>query len=200
MMIVVGGLWAAFQRNLGKMLAYAVLASTGYAILAVSLPDGLELHFGLVIPRMVSFGVWALALSILRPHLPDLDFRSVQGIARQFPLSGLGIVLAHLGLAGFPLLANFPVYFLIWQRLSLVSEVMSVWVVIGEIGLFLGALRTLAVFVMGPEQLPWNQRESRSTQFFLAFGLLLQLIFGLFPHWFYPLMATLTGGITAHLP
>ena len=36
-MIVTGGLWSAFQRDLGRMLGYAVIVENGFAVLAVGL-------------------------------------------------------------------------------------------------------------------------------------------------------------------
>lgn len=65
LMIFTGGLWAAFQRDLGRLLGYAVIIEIGYSLLAISLVNNLSLYSTMLIPRIVAFGVWGLALSLI---------------------------------------------------------------------------------------------------------------------------------------
>jgi NADH-quinone oxidoreductase subunit N len=193
LMVATGGLWAAFQRHLGRLLGYAVIIGIGQSILAIGVPDGLDLHFALMLPRLLALGVWALALSELSRHAPDLSFRSVQGMARHFHFAGVGVILASFSYVGLPLLAGFPTYLVLWSRLWQLSPHATIWVLLGYLGLMIGSLRTLAVLVMGPEELPWKDKENWLSRVYLLLALLGLFILGIFPHWFLPLLMNLSS-------
>jgi NADH-quinone oxidoreductase subunit N len=190
--VAVGGIWAAFQRHLGRMLAYAVMIETGLSLLviavqwtpiplsqtSVSLPD---LFFPLFLSRGLAFATWALALSVLYAHMPDLTYQAMQGAGRKFPIAASALILAHLSLAGFPLLAGFPVRLNIIDGLAPVDPLAVLWILIGLAGLLVGALRTLAVLVMGPGEDPWAVHERRSIRFFLIAGIAALILAGIFP-------------------
>jgi NADH-quinone oxidoreductase subunit N len=64
LMVVTGGLWSAFQRHLGRQMAYAVIAETGFSLLAFSLSadKAVDAVFLLIIPRSLALLVWAMSL------------------------------------------------------------------------------------------------------------------------------------------
>lgn len=193
LMVVTGGIWAAFQRNLGRMLGYAIIIDIGYSILAISQPEGLPIYIGMVLPRILAYGVWALGLSLIREQVVNLDFRSVQGLGRQFPLVALGVIVANFSLAGFPLLASFPFLLALWNQLTQTSTSISLLVLLSSIGLLIGALRSLAVFVMGPEVLdPKAHKNTHASEILLLLGVLAIVVTGIFPNWVYSLI---TDGI-----
>jgi len=193
LMVITGGIWAAFQRNLGRMLGYAVIIDIGYSILAISQPESLPIYIGMVLPRILAYGVWALGLSLILEQVVNLDFRSVQGLGRQFPLLVLGVLVANFSLAGFPLLASFPFLLALWYQLAQTSTVIALLALLSSVGLLIGALRSLAVFVMGPEELdPKIQKNTRASEILLLLGVLAIVITGLFPNWVYILI---TDGI-----
>ena len=110
LMVVTGGLWSAFQRHLSRQMAYAVIAETGFSLLALSLaPEkAVDAVFLLIIPRSLALLVWAMSLSRMKEQVEPLRFGNVQGMARVHPITATGVVLAHFSVAGFPLLAGFP--------------------------------------------------------------------------------------------
>jgi formate hydrogenlyase subunit 3/multisubunit Na+/H+ antiporter MnhD subunit len=194
LMVVTGGFWAAFQRNFGRILGYAIIIEIGHSLLALSLPDGYSIYAAMFIPRGIALAVWSLALSIIRVRVDDLSFRSVQGLGRKSPLLALSVSAANFSLAGFPLLASFPVLLALWSQLALTSAAMALLALLGSSGLVIAGLRSLAVFVMGPDELAMEDYDlSRLAKFFLVLGMSSILIIGLFPHWLFGIFSNITG-------
>jgi NADH:ubiquinone oxidoreductase subunit 2 (subunit N) len=193
-MVVSAGLWAAFQRHFGRIFAYTAMAETGLSLLAMSLPDrqaGLQILFYLLVPRAVALGVWGQALSVLRGYSPDLNFTSLKGLARRFPFAAAGLVLANLALAGAPLLASFPIRQALWEKLAGQSLTDAFWFGLASLGLWVSALRSLAVLTMAPEKTLWESRENWTERLLIGAGVLALLVLGLFPQWAQPFLANL---------
>lgn len=191
---VTAGIWAAFQRHLGRIAAYAIIAETGVSLVAMSLPDrqvGLQILFFLFIPRALALGVWTMSISILQSRAGDLRFTALQGLARQYPVASAGIVFANLTLAGTPLLAAFPVRQALWENLAVQSLPLALWFGLASLGLWIVALRSLAVLTMFSDKTEWVSRETWPQRILLGIGLLGLFLSGIFPQWAQPLLANL---------
>jgi formate hydrogenlyase subunit 3/multisubunit Na+/H+ antiporter MnhD subunit len=222
-MVLTGGLWAAFQRHLGRILGYAVMVEIGLSLLAIGTQGSIPVFFASLLPRVLGLGVWALALSTVRLYSTDLHFSSIQGLARGLPVASAALVIANFSIAGFPILAGFPMRIALMENLARHDLVGAFLTVIGCIGLFAGGLRTFAVLIMGPDQdrqsdrrevIPqnnvekqttvivgeWQITESRAQLFFLLFGILLLILVGLFPQWFFPTLANLQQAFKHLMP
>jgi formate hydrogenlyase subunit 3/multisubunit Na+/H+ antiporter MnhD subunit len=182
-MVVSAGLWAAFQRHLGRLLGYAVIAETGFLLIALGLgtTNGIQIIFLQIIPRGLGLVLWALSLTILQSHADPPRFSRVQGAARALPFAVAGLVLANLSSAGLPLLAGFPVRLALLEGLARQSTGLIFWLAIGLLGLMTGAVRTLAVSVMAPVETPWEMRESWAQAALVGLGILALILLGLFP-------------------
>jgi len=186
LMIVTGGVWAAFQRDLGRILGYAIIIEVGQSLLAISQPDGISNYAALFIPRIIALSVWALALSVIRTRFDNLKFSSVQGLGRLYPLIALSVLATHFSMVGFPMLAGFPVLLALWEKLVQSSALLALLTLLGSAGLMASGLRSLAVFVMGPEELVQpDGKDSRAAQIFLIIGIITIVLAGVFPHWFF---------------
>ncbi len=199
---VTAGIWAAFQRHLGRIAAYAIIAETGLSLLALSLPDrqvGLQILFYLFLPRALALGVWMLSLSVLKRRANDLRFSSLQGLARQYPIATAGIIFANLSLTGTPLLAAFPVRQVLWENLAVQSISLALWFGLASLGLWIVALRSLTVLTMPFEKAPpdshrpagWTSQETWMQRLLIGLGLLGLFLSGIFPQWAQPLLANL---------
>ena len=195
LMVSIGGIWAAFQRHLGRILGYAAIVEIGLSLLAISLgagrtanPDLQNLFFALFLPRGVGLAIWALALATLQAQVKDLSFRSMQGLARRSPVAASSLLLANFSLAGFPLLASFPIDLALWTALSSQSLSVALLVLLGFIGLLFAGFRTLAVLVMGQENEDWRITETRPQLLLLGMGMGMLFLIGLLPQWFMPMM------------
>ncbi len=183
LMLVTGGVWAAFQDHFGKVMAYGSIAEIGFLLLAVSLAAGGsgDLVFVLLIPRGIAFALWSLALSVFRGRGSSLEFSEMQGLGRTYPWAAVGVGVAGLSTAGFPLLAGFPPRLALWEALGHTSPLFLIWFLVSLLGLMIAAVRQISVLVRSPEDRPWSTHESLSQQTLLAVGACFLLILGIFP-------------------
>lgn len=202
-MVLLGGIWAAFQRHLGRMMGFAVMVEIGFSLLAISAglssgePFPLETFYALLLPRGLALGIWGLGLTVVQLKTGDLQYRSVQGIARILPIACMGVVLANFSMAGFPLLAGFPPHLALWNGLSSLNPYAALAALVGSAGLLFGGLRTLAVLVMGPSDQLWQRSETAGQALLLGLGAIAILAIGILPQWFLPFMDQLAG-LAAH--
>ncbi len=196
LMVVTGGLWAAFQSNLARIMAYASIVETGLSLLAIGLipNQSTNIVFMLIIPRALSIATWSFSLSMLKEKYGDLTHSSMQGSARNFPLASAGVILANFSAAGLPLLAGFPPRLALWEGLAQSSLFSTFWLGLGLFGLMISAIRTLAIMVITEEGIPWKWRESLNQLILLGLSIILLFFMGIFPQAiFYPLLSALPG-------
>jgi len=192
-MVASGGLFASQQKHVGRIMGYAAVTETGLLVLAMGLKSSeiVNTTFLLLIPRGLELAVWALALSIIKRRAYSLRFSEVQGLARSYPVAVAALILAHLSMTGFPLLAGFPARLALWQELARQSLAVSFWVFFGLLGLLIALGRTLAVFVMAEEKKAWELNESWVQIIMLGLGAIGLFILGMFPQILQPLIANL---------
>jgi len=183
LMIVTGGLWAATQRHLGRIMAYSSIAETGFSILALSLDPrlGIPILFLLLPARALGLAVWSLSLTVIKDHSETLRFGAVRGLLRSVPFASTGLVLASLSTSAFPLLAGFPARLALWENLSRVSLGAALWLGIGIIGLLTSSFRTMAVLSMAEEYTSWELGEDWLQGIMLGLGMIGIFVLGLFP-------------------
>lgn len=191
LMLVTGGVWAAFEKRLERILAYSVITETGCALLALSLGvEKTQIVFSLFIPRAFGLALWTLGLSILKNQKASLDFAAVKGLVRRYPLAVSAIMAAHFSSSGIPLLAGFPPRVAIWETLSETSLLAAFWFGIGLLGLFLSAVRSLAALVSAADFPYWQSQENWPQRILLGAGIVVLFLLGLFPQIVQPLLST----------
>jgi len=189
-----GGVWAAFQRHAGRIFGYAAVAEIGFSLVAISLPDrmaGLQIVFFMIVPRALAYGTWAMSLSVLREAAEDLRYQSLQGLARRYPIATMGVFISILSLSGVPLLASFPVRQVLWQELAVQGLGLAAAMGLASLGLWIAALRSLAVLSMSAENIEWASQETPAQRVMIGLGLLALFAAGFFPQWAAPLLANL---------
>jgi NADH-quinone oxidoreductase subunit N len=191
LMVVTGGLSAAFQHHLGRMLGYAVIVDLGISFLALGVSQGssgdglnqsvIDLFYALFVTRGLAIGLWALALSIISKRLPDLSFHSARGLGRKMPVASGSLILAQFSIAGFPLLAGFPLRLALWEQLAKISTAASLWALFGCAALIAGGIRVMAVLTTGEAEGLQNTREAPDLRLILAVTILALFGAGLLP-------------------
>jgi formate hydrogenlyase subunit 3/multisubunit Na+/H+ antiporter MnhD subunit len=183
LMVVTGGAFAAFQRHLGRIMAYGSIAETGFSLLALSLDLrlGIPILFLLIPARALGLAVWSLSLTIIGENTETMRFGSARGILHVTPLAGAGMIVATLSTGAFPLLAGFPARLALWEGLSRDSLGAAVWMAVGIVGLLTSAFRSLAVISMADEHTGWTLRETPTQMTMLGLGMIGLFLLGLFP-------------------
>ena len=183
LMVVSGGLWAAFQHHLGRIMAYGSIAETGFSLIALSLDPriGIPILFLLIPARALGLAVWSLSLTVIKDNAESMRFSAVRGTLRVTPIAGTGLILASLSTSAFPLLAGFPARLALWDGLSRVSLGGALWLGIGMVGLLVSSFRSMAVLSMADEYTGWELREGWLPGIMLGLGMIALFILGLFP-------------------
>ncbi len=190
LMAATGGAWAIFERNLNRLMGYAVIIENGYALLALSLGDanGLNLFAMMFLPRLAALLLWSGALTVLSGG-GSLTFAETGALLRRKPFASVSLLVAVFSMGGLPLLAGMPARLALLQSLSEVSFSNVLWAALGSVGLLFGGGRILSYMVLGEGggqiEEGWVQR------IVLSGGAVFLLLAGVFPGWFLPLMSPL---------
>ena len=185
LMVVTGGVWAAFQNNPLRLSGYAVIMESGFALLAVSLQNrtGLEIFAAIQFPRMLALAIWALACSIFFKENPLVDFIKLRGRLHNFPAASIALLVAYFSLAGLPLLAEFPLRLALLVNLAQQSYWVIGWLSIGILGFLLSGFRMLSMFTASEEN-TWQVKEKWPQIALLGIGSAGLFLMGVFPKYF----------------
>jgi formate hydrogenlyase subunit 3/multisubunit Na+/H+ antiporter MnhD subunit len=210
LMVIVGGIWASFQRHLGRIFGYATIVEIGFSLLALSLASGtgdapippriLGIFFTLLVAEAIGMVIWAEALSVIRQQAGGLSFEQTQGIVKRLPVATTALLLAHFSLAGMPLLAGFPAQLALWFNLTEQGGPSGLLALIGCAGLFAAGLRALAALVTGAEQTDQKMQENRWQAVFFMAGWVVLLLLGMLPQFFYPSVVRFTSSFLLTVP
>lgn len=185
-MVVLGGLFAAFQKSLTRILGYAVMVEIGFSLLALSLHQliGWESYIYVMIPRFVAIAICALAISVWKNQKINLEIDSLDGHFLNNPFASIGFVVGWFTFAGLPLLPGFATKLPVMIGLSSNSLNSIFFVSIGLFGIFVAGFRFLSsVF----SELNFNKidlNEPFIQKLFFSIGILFLLGMGLFPGFF----------------
>jgi NADH-quinone oxidoreductase subunit N len=185
LMVATGGIWAAFQKNLARLVGYAVIMETGFFLIAIGIrsEDGLSYFSLAIIPRLIALGLIALGLTHVKRAVGGLDEENLNSLFRRMPFSAGAIIAAFFSLAGLPLLAEFSLKFNLLSMVSINSKSSLPWIFIGMLGLFIAIFRFLAVFIGSPgNETPIA--ESRFAKILMVTGVVVLFLIGLFPSFF----------------
>ena len=182
LMAAVGGLLAFAQRDLGRLLGYAVLSDMGctLAALGVASPTALTAALLQVAHRSVGLMLAAMGLAVVRHRAGSDSFADLAGAARRLPLATVGLVLGGLSLAGMPLTAGFPSRWAIYRLFS--APNLALALLLPGAGVAFGYLRGLSA-LLGPSTEPRVKREPFIASLIILGMIILCLWLGLRPQW-----------------
>lgn len=182
LMIGLGGIWVVFQNHLGRMMGAAVITEIGRGVLILGFDDyNHEIFFTLVVIQVITIGIWSFCLTLISNQSQSLELEDMQGVLHSAPFLSAGTLLAHFSMAGIPLLASFPLYWLIESELSTQFGLWTgVWFLSGSVGLLAAGLRTLSVMALPSRDEQPVQDGSWFQKSLIAVGGVGLLVIGLF--------------------
>ncbi|PKO11329.1 MAG: hypothetical protein CVU40_00895 [Chloroflexi bacterium HGW-Chloroflexi-2] len=182
-MIVLGGLFAAFQRELTRLVGYAVMVEIGFSLLAISLNQviGWQSYILIMIPRIIGIAICTLAISIWKNKELNIDFDSFHGVYYQSTFAVLGFLVGWFTFSGLPLLPGFPTKLPILIGLSQLTITPLIFVSIGLFGLFVAGFRFLAIIFSTRHNENEIESESLLQKIYFSIGIVLLIIMGIFP-------------------
>jgi NADH-quinone oxidoreductase subunit N len=191
--VLLGTLWAAAQRDPRLFAVYALLSDLGVMLVAIGNGSGAGLRLALVMSasRVLSLGVLSLGLAYLTMKNPS----GLRGAGYRWPLASAAFLIGLLSLIGFPLTAGFP------GRWSLLSGIRGIPMVIAMI--VFASMAVLSIVALRWAYLmfsPGDDLEMRPSTFqerlFMLGGLILTVLLGLFPQILFPWVIETIAGLT----
>jgi NADH-quinone oxidoreductase subunit N len=152
--VLLGGLWAAGQRHLGRMLAYGSMVVVGTNLQAIGLAGGesVQAFFALLLPNALSLWTWSVVLGTFwLPNDGRQDLDSVRSSFKSHPFFFSVMVLAIFAIAGLPMLSSFPAHLAVWDGLAQFSSWAAIASFIGSLGLVAAGARLLFEFFAQPQ-------------------------------------------------
>ncbi len=185
LMTVVGGLFAAAQQDLSRVLGFAVIFQTGYGLIAIGLNSlsGLMAFAGALLPGLLGIMVFVIGLSTLVNQQIGFTYSDLRGLLRRYPFAAIALLAAYASIGGLPLLAGFPVRQETLELLAEKSFLFSAWASIGSLAFLVGGARLLAEMAIS-EEAGWKILETWPQRILLLTGTLFLVLFGLFPRTF----------------
>jgi multicomponent Na+:H+ antiporter subunit D len=195
-MVAVGGLFAFGQQNFGRVAGYAMLIDVGAVALALGLGTsaGVSAALTALTLRGLALALWAIGCDQLRRAAGADDFKSVRGLAREYPLASAAVIFGLLSLVGFPLTAGFPARWALIRLLTQIHPTGAILLVLGMGSVSLVAVRGLAALLLPREGQPvglsWAVvREKPGEMLVYGLGMVVILALGAFPQWVLPVVA-----------
>ena len=187
LMIVIGGLWTAFQTDLKRAFGFSVLTETGFSLLAIGhiSQGGLNWMMLFFPVRALGYWLWGYVLTAIENHTGASTIESVKGLARWYPILSTGLILAQLSIAGMPLLASFPIKIALLSTSLNTNSTYGIWAFIGNLGLFLFTLRLIYALVTPQDEnayVKWIISEKAVEYLPILVLILALVILGIFPN------------------
>lgn len=186
LMIITAGVWAAFQDEISRLLGYAVIFESGYALLTIGLNSlpGYMIFAASLLPRLLGLFVLTSALAVLKNKAQPTDFDHLQGVFQRFPVAVIALILALFSISGVPLLAGFPVRLEALELFAAQRPLLIGWVLLGNLGFLIGVLRVLLHVIRLAEE-PAQNLERWAERVVLFGGIIFLFLFGIMPGVFY---------------
>lgn len=110
-MLLLGSIWAFFQKSLQRLEAYSIVAENGFSLLLLGIKTENSIHLLLsfLIIRVIAAAAWSLAVKILSVDTNDnVTLQQIPGLFKRKPVVSIALLASFFSVAGLPLFAGFP--------------------------------------------------------------------------------------------
>ncbi len=197
--VVAGGFFASVQTRFDALMGYTALFDIGGILLALGL--GSQAGITLILLGLVNRTIGLVLIGVNTASIQTLTggttFKQASGLARQHPLTALGLMVGAATLAGAPFTAGFVSRWLLLRPLAALDPRWAVILLLGSLGITIGYLRGLRALVEPLPNKPAPRRHLRP-QVVTPALVTLCLGIGLFPR---PVLALIQSIIaTVNIP
>ncbi len=193
-MVLFGGVWSLFQRNIKRVFGYLVMVLSGLSVLALGVKgaQGIQILTYSFLPRFLSIALFSISINVLLKNKNGMTIEHLRGLVWNAPFSTLGIITAILASAGMPLLAGFPILQGLQAELFKLSYLALTMMIIGLFCLFLTGFKLLTIMFARPPTLT-EEKETLHEKITLGLLTILILVVGLLPAVFNSFLSSLAG-------
>lgn len=181
-MVVTGGIWAAFQNDLRRLFAFTVMIDNGFLLVMVGMQSkaGLGLFTAGLPVRVLMLGVMTVGLSMLHKYGMSFNMGKLTGLLKRSPAIAISLMIGLLSALGLPLTGLFSIRLSALQMIAQQSTGTAVWMAAGLIGLALAIARLFIRFSFRMDALP-EEKIERLDLAVCWTGIILLLVVGIFP-------------------
>lgn len=150
LMMVMGGLLAASQRHLGRLVGYATVVDNGAMLLALGTQQtaGIALAAIILMARPLSLGLMTLGLAGLRRLGHGDDSReALTGAVWHAPWRTAAFLVGGIALAGFPLSLGFTARWGLYRLVAEIGVFQAALALAGSAGVMLGLVAVIRVLL-----------------------------------------------------
>lgn len=134
-----------------------------------------------LLPRLLAIALISLALAALRRSEVELSFDGLEGFFRKDPIASVAILCGMFSMAGFPLLAEFPMRLVVFEKMAQVSLAATLWMGIGMLGILGAGLQLAISFIREDVLISRDVDRDWVINVMLILGLVMLIGMGLFP-------------------
>lgn len=182
-MIILGGVFAGFQKRLTRLVGYAMMVEIGFSLLAISISinSGWSSFILLLIPRLFAIAICLLAISIWRKTIEGDYLRDFKGYFYKYPLSVIGFLVGWFTFSGLPLLPGFPTKLPVLIGLSEPSTILVGFITTGLIGLYIAGFRFMRTVFIHQNHDEIAGKENLLQRIYFGVGIIMILVMGIIP-------------------
>ncbi len=202
-MVSVGGVLAASQRRLGRLMGYGALIDSGVGLIALGIgsEQGLALALLSLFVRPFGMALMATGLRGLGTRCGhDLSVEAVRGLGRRAPWSTFAFLIGGLSTAGLPVSAGFAGRWALYRVLGLSDLASVVTMMMGSLGVMIGVWRALSALLVRAQRSSgdaqdeaWGEAERWPKALIVLLAVLVSMVVGLSPQLVSPTAARLAA-------
>ena len=180
--VIMGSVLAAFQRDFGKLLAWAALFDIGFLLVGLSSTSDVRLAVLalLVLNRGIAISLVGMGMGILRKERENDLFQAMAGVIWCKPFAVLALGVGGLSLAGFPLTGGFTVRWLAVQGLPVEVQKWAIVLVVAGAAVSIGYLRGISAMVGAPAS-ESDEHEPLIVRILISLLLVVNMVLALYP-------------------